>query len=135
MNNLIENHIECMMKDKEALSELLFELNAPEREAFEAFIDDYVETVKSKKNLIEKEDAAIVIVGCEVELEDVEDGESMSIKVISPSTEEDEDLLSHASYLSSLGKALLFKTVGDVVTVKVPVGNIQYKVKKITLCA
>lgn len=72
-----------------------------------------------------------VIIGSQVDIVDLSDNSSISVKLIHPvehSKHKDE-----ITYLSSLGRALILKEVGSEVVVNMPIGLRRFKVKSIKL--
>lgn len=73
-----------------------------------------------------------VLVGSEVAVIDLDGGEEQSFRINRPfrTDESGRDI----SYLSPLGSSLLLKKAGEKVTVKVPAGKMQYRIKSVWLC-
>jgi transcription elongation factor GreA len=72
----------------------------------------------------------IVRVGTKVKLYDVKWDEEIEYEII-PSAEFNSSSLDTISIDSPVGKALLGKTVDDLVEIEVPAGKIEYKVLEI----
>ena len=68
-------------------------------------------------------------VGCTISVLDMEYDEEMEFKIVGSS--EANSLKGKISNESPVGKALMGKTVGDVVTVETQAGAFQYKILKI----
>jgi transcription elongation factor GreA len=71
-----------------------------------------------------------VAFGARVTVENLESGESLTYQIVGP---DEADLKANRiSFLSPIAKALIGKTVGDVVTVEVPRGRIEMEVTDLT---
>ncbi len=72
-----------------------------------------------------------IIIGCTVVVHDADSGETVDYHIVNTNsfTLESNDV----TFTSPIGKALLFKHVGDTVEIKVPVGKITYIIHSITL--
>jgi transcription elongation factor GreA len=72
-----------------------------------------------------------IIIGCSVVVNDADTGETVDYHIVNTNsfTLESNDV----TFTSPIGKALLFKHVGDKVEFKVPVGKITYIIQSITL--
>jgi len=97
-------------------------LEARIRELEEEIKNSEVITTKHKKG-------TVVELGSEVEVENVEDKEKIFFTLVG-STEVD-PLNSKFSNESPIGMAVIGKTIGDLVTVEAPAGNIDYKIIKV----
>lgn len=73
----------------------------------------------------------LVLIGSEVNVLDLDSGESASFQIVNTSFFELDE--NHVTFVSPIGKALLFKKVGDKVSVKIPIGVINYEIKGISL--
>ncbi len=121
----IEAHLEAVKQDTEIVSEALFAGEALEKHAFETFMSTYMAGVKA----IGEEPA--VTIGSIVAVEDLQEGDEFDIQIVSPSDDADQGLVMAASYLSSVGRALLLKRIGETVSVKTPQGKVDYLIKNI----
>ncbi|HUC91182.1 MAG TPA: transcription elongation factor GreA [Paenibacillus sp.] len=70
-----------------------------------------------------------VTVGCIVILNDIEFAERLEYRIVGPAEANAAD--NKISYESPLGKELLGKKVGDVISVNAPMGILQYELLKI----
>ena len=77
-----------------------------------------------------KSDVSKVTVGCTVEVYDMEFKENMSLKIMG--SIESDPTIGHISNESPTGKALIGKSVDDVVEVVTPVGVQRYKILAIS---
>lgn len=69
-----------------------------------------------------------VLFGATVELAD-EEGENKKISIVG--VDEIDTLKGHISYQSPIGSQLLGKTIGDVVVIRTPRGNLEYEILSI----
>lgn len=101
-----------------------------EQRDIEARIDEIEKLLKNVEVVVEDEvDLDKINVGCKVSLYDNEFEEEVEYRIVG-STEAN-SLEGRISNESPLGKALIGKTVGDLVEVETQVGVVEYKVLKI----
>lgn len=134
--DLLRHHLEWVEQDKLEVSEKFFNRKVEEKVEYESFMDDYALRVKmmlsSRKHpKIDQEQLPCVIMTSTVSVEDLEDGELMDFKIVSPNASEDQDDVILASYLSPMGRAMLLKSIDEKVTIKTPTGIFEYKIKNI----
>jgi len=88
-----------------------------------------LEKMLTKARVVKSTDASVISVGTYVKLNDREFKEVVEYRIVSPA---EADVQSNKiSYESPLGKELIGKSVGDVVSVSAPMGVIQYEVLEI----
>jgi transcription elongation factor GreA len=107
-----------------------------QREEFEEFISRYINALDEVvKNVLFSDNAnndfSFVCLYSEVEIEDLDKGETYKYKIISP----DKGYVSNdcITFLSPMGKALLCKKVKDTVSVNTPSGVYRYRIKSVRL--
>ena len=101
-----------------------------EQRDIEARIEEIELILKNAEVVVEDEvDLDKISVGCKVRILDIEYDEELEYKIVG-STEAN-SLKGKISNESPLGRALLGATVGDVVKVEAPVGELSYKVLEI----
>lgn len=101
-----------------------------EQRDIEARIEDIEKILKNAEVVVEEEaDLNKISIGCSVKILDVEFDEELEYKIVG-STEAN-SLKGKISNESPVGKALLGKQVGDMVTVETQVGELQYKILSI----
>ena len=101
-----------------------------EQRDIEARIEEIEMILKNAEVVVEDEvDLDKISVGCKVRILDVEFDEELEYKIVG-STEAN-SLKGKISNESPLGHALLGATVGQIVTVEAPVGELSYKVLEI----
>ena len=101
-----------------------------EQRDIEARIEELEKILKNVEVVVEDEvDLDRINIGCKVILHDMEFDEDLEYKIVG-STEAN-SLKGKISNESPVGKALLGKKVGEIVTVETLAGNIQYKVLEI----
>lgn len=101
-----------------------------EQRDIEARIEEIEKILKNAEVVVEDEvDVNKINVGCTISVLDMEYDEEMEFKIVGSS--EANSLKGKISNESPVGKALMGKTVGDVVTVETQAGAFQYKILKI----
>ena len=101
-----------------------------EQRDIEARIDELEKLLKNAEVVVEEEiDVNKINIGCKVKLLDVEYDEEMEFYIVG-STEAN-SLQNKISNEAPVGRALIGKSVGDVVDVETQAGIIQYKVLEI----
>ena len=101
-----------------------------EQRDIEARIEELEKLLKNAEVVVEDEiDLDKIRIGCSVKVYDVEFDEEIEFKIVG-STEAN-SLQNKISNESPVGRALLGKSVGDLVDVETQAGNIQYKVLEI----
>ncbi|WP_282935834.1 transcription elongation factor GreA [Paenibacillus sp. RC67] len=88
-----------------------------------------IEKMLKRARVVDKIDTSSVNVGSVVVLLDVEFAEKIEYKIVGPS--EAEVLENKISYESPLGSALMGKSVGSIIVVNAPVGEIKYELLEI----
>ena len=88
-----------------------------------------LEKMLTKARIADKADSSAVSIGSFVKLHDIEFKEDLEYRVVGPA--EADVYQNKISYESPLGKELIGKTVGDVITVDAPMGLIKYEVLEI----
>ena len=92
--------------------------------------DDEKEKAQLPEVVDEEEvDLDKISVGCQVKILDIEFDEELEYKVVG-STEAN-SLTGRISNESPVGKAIMGASVGDIVTVETPAGDLQYKILEI----
>ncbi len=137
MSRLLESlikHLVHMEEQKDKVLATYFPQPSLEREEFKNLLDNYIKQVERHIRNISLQsfpESPLVIMGSEVELRDLDSGETHSFKLSSPF--EDSPGESDVSYLSPTGKALLLKNTGDMVRIDAPGGVFRYQIKSINL--
>ena len=100
-----------------------------EQRDIEARIEEIEKILKNAVVIDEKFEKGVISLGCHVLLEDITLGKEVTYHIVG-STEADttEGKISNES---PVGMAILGKTVGTVVQVKVPAGTLEYKIVEI----
>lgn len=107
-----------------------------ERDKFLDFITEYIRQMDKTLKYVsfsgeEKSKIPFVIIGSEVEIEDVEDNEIFKYQIVSPYQRDVSR--DNISFISPLGMALLLKKQGEALEVNTPGGVYRYRVKSIAL--
>jgi len=101
-----------------------------EQRDIEARIEEIEKILKNAEVVVEEDvDLGTINIGCQVRILDCEFDEELTYKIVG-STEAN-SLKEKISNESPVGRALLGKKVGELVTVETQVGTIQYKVLEI----
>lgn len=101
-----------------------------EQRDIEARIEELEKILKNAEVVVEDEvDLDKISIGCSIRLLDCEFDEELEYKIVG-STEAN-SLKGKISNESPVGKALLGKKAGDIITVETPAGEFQYKVLSI----
>ena len=114
-----------------------YEEGTEEREYFKSMVEQYSNHIRGfmdiKPNTLRDGQWPLILIGSVVEVQDLDYSEIERLKIVPPFYEERAGKLDCASCLSPVGHALLFKRIGDRVTVKTPLGNCNFMVKAIEL--
>lgn len=101
-----------------------------EQRDIEARIEELEKILKNAEVVDEEEvDLDKISVGCQVKILDIEFDEELEYKVVG-STEAN-SLTGRISNESPVGRAIMGASVGDIVTVETPAGDLQYKILEI----
>ncbi len=101
-----------------------------EQRDIEARIEEIEKILKNAEVVVEEEaDLGKVSIGCSVKILDMEFDEELEYKIVG--SMEANSLKGKISNESPVGKALMGKAAGDVVTVETQVGELQYKILSI----
>ena len=101
-----------------------------EQRDIEARIEELEKILKNAEVVDEEEiDLDKINVGCKVKILDIEYNEELEYKVVG-STEAN-SLTGKISNESPVGRAIIGASVGDIVTVETPAGELQYKILEI----
>ena len=101
-----------------------------EQRDIETQIAELEEILKNAEVVDEEEvDLDKISVGCQVKILDIEFDEELEYKVVG-STEAN-SLTGRISNESPVGRAIMGASVGDIVTVETPAGDLQYKILEI----
>ncbi|MFD2613124.1 transcription elongation factor GreA [Paenibacillus gansuensis] len=84
-----------------------------------------IERILKRAQVVEHSDTSKVNIGSVVTLNDIEFSEKIEYRIVGPAEADASE--NKISYESPLGVALMGKTVGDIVTVNAPVGQIQFE--------
>ena len=105
-------------------------LRRSKKQEIEARIEELEKILKNAEVVDEEEvDLDKISVGCQVKILDIEFDEELEYKVVG-STEAN-SLTGRISNESPVGRAIMGASVGDIVTVETPAGDLQYKILEI----
>lgn len=133
-----ENLLEQLVNLEESYEEMLDGYcsgQTTEREYYRELIQVYIRQLeKMLKYIAFKQEAhdefPFVVIGSQVEIEDMEDGEICTYNVVNPQCTDISD--GQVSFLSPVGTALLLKKIGETVAVQAPGGVYRYRIRAIT---
>ena len=122
-------------ENKEKIIDDCFPDDSEERDEFEVFFHNYL---RELERIIEKagpgaeveEGFPLVVIGSEVEVEDLPGGDIFKFRIVTPYN--CEAGIEDVSCLSPTGKALVLKKPGEEVSVKAPAGDFRYRIRKIS---
>ncbi len=101
-----------------------------EQAGIEARIDEIERILKNAEVVVEEDvDASTINIGCSVVIKDLEDGELLEYKLVG-STEAN-SLKGKISNESPVGKALIGRSVGEIIDVETQMGILQYEIVEI----
>lgn len=131
-------HLVSIEEQKERILKDYYSALTTERRSFELFIEDYIKKVEKhisncQVSATVKEFCPRCIIGSYVEIEDVEYKETEKYHIISPFENNLRDVTQTASYLSPMGRALLFKKPNEEFVVETPAGKFRFRIKSIDM--
>ncbi|KAF1083906.1 Transcription elongation factor GreB [Sporotomaculum syntrophicum] len=133
-----ENLIAGLVQVEEVKEDLLkdfFPDEIKERNKMMQTIENYISCVSQLAQNIKISETAdnklpMVLIGSEVDLEDLDYNETTKLRIMLPGEDMDID---DASCLSPIGTSLLLKKVGEEIAVQTPGGVCRYRVNAISL--
>lgn len=133
--NLIA-HLVDMEERRLQLINLYFQDYNKQRDEFEQLMDNYISQLDNAvKNTKCSENSdnyfPFVCLNSEIEIEDIEESETYSYRIIVPESIHSGD--NCITMLSPMGRALLCKNEGEVVSVNTPSGVYRYRIKSIRI--
>ena len=137
MHRILTEHVTQIEREKEPVIRGFFAESAENGMDSEAFfrdytaqIEKYLKNVKVKKEGLDN--CPFTIIGSKVELKDDNDPETFSYRIVLPFAGNSGASLDSASCFSPMGKALLLKPVGSMLTVNTPSGQMSYEIISIS---
>lgn len=129
-------HLEHIRNTKNDIIDQYFPEPSDSRDELKQLISDYIKRIDTLiKNVNGIENTLnglnFVTIGSTATVEDLDEHQIYEFHIISPL--ENRTKSNDVSYISPVGKALLLKQIGDIVTVKAPAGVFRYKIKSIDL--
>ncbi|NLW23733.1 MAG: transcription elongation factor GreAB [Clostridia bacterium] len=130
------SHLVKFEENKDAIIDEYFPYHTDERREFSQLIINYLQKIDSLVEKVEvskelNQEIPLVIIGCQVTIRDLETKEEFQYTIGGPYVQSDS--FDYISYLSPVGRELLLKSVGDVVTVNTPGGQYSYEILQIKL--
>jgi len=129
-------HLVNIEEKKRNIIDYYFPHFSKEREEFEKYFEEYIRQIdqlirKSVKGQTACDNLPFVTIGSEIKVEELTEHKIYMFRLVSPF---DENIgMDDVSFLSPVGKSLLLKRIDDEVTVNVPDGIFNYKIKSIKL--
>lgn len=129
-------HLVDMEERRVQLINLYFQDFNKQRDEFEQLLDSYISHLDKTVRNIERSETSdnyfpFVCLNSEIEVEDIEEAETYRYRIIVPeSTHSGEDCI---TILSPMGRALLCKKEGEIVSVNAPSGVYRYRIKSIRI--
>ena len=104
-------------------------------DTFKNMIDQYglLKGFENNSNVSIDQHWPLILIGSIAEVHDLDYNETERLKIVPPFYDKGGERFDCASCLSPVGHALLFKRVGDRITVNTPLGNCRFMVKSIEL--
>lgn len=138
LSEVLAENIQRINNAKETLYKEYFSDNVEESIEFEFLVKEYIEKIKkhikkSSKETVEKDKFPFVILWSIVEAQDTDDNEMHKFFICPPYLRNNDVDLDCVSMMSPLGRALLLKNTGQEITVNVPQGTLNYKIKRIII--
>ncbi len=129
-------HLVDMEERRVQLINLYFQEYDKQRDEFEHLMDSYISRMDDTvKNMECSENSdnyfPFVCLNSEIEIEDIEESETYSYRIIIPETIHGGD--NCITMLSPMGRALLCKNEGEIVSVDTPSGVYRYRIKSIRI--
>lgn len=132
---MLSIHLSDIENEKVQVIEDYFCGETDEKREFELYINDYLSEIRQRIDILESNPKEqiypFVIIGSTIEIEDMEDGEIIKLKIVSPFFKSIDSTTDCASYLSPVGKGLLLKNVNEIASIETPTGQFEYKIKLI----
>lgn len=119
----------------EEFSEEFMKLSAgsAEKVVVQSLVDRYrsqVSQLLAANDVQDRMDATIVLIGCKVVIRYESDGQEDAYTIVLPNHSNIDE--GHVSFLSPLGRNLLLRQAGDVVSVDSPAGVYQVRIMEVT---
>lgn len=129
-------HLVEFEERKNNLPEEVLPRQIKERQEFEILLEKYFHQAGELAKEVKKVSATdnelpFVIIGCEVEIQNLSNNMTYQYRLIAPY--ESRVKSGDISYLSPVGKSLLLKRIGEVIEVQAPAGVFLYEVRSIRL--
>jgi len=138
LSEVLTENIHRINKEKETLFKEYFSENVEDSIEFEYLVREYIETIKKhiktgSKETVEKDNFPFVLLWSIVEARDIDSMELHKFFIIPPYSRNNDTDIDCVSMMSPLGRALLLKKAEQSITVEVPQGTLNYKIKRIII--
>ncbi|HBX22579.1 MAG TPA: transcription elongation factor GreAB [Desulfotomaculum sp.] len=134
--NIIKNLVKLEEEQDILIDQFFSKSSHVERTEMACLLEEYIKQINQLLCVVDKRNTAdkklpFIIIGCEIEVEDMCNQIFKHFKLVSPL--EESIKFGDVSIFSPLGKALLLKKVGDIVDLNISFSNIKYKILSINL--
>jgi len=129
-------HLVSIEEEKSRIIDYYFPHSSIKREEFKRHFEEYIKKVDQLIKMSDKKQTAcdklpFVIIGSEVEVEELTEHKMYWFRLVNPFNEKIG--IDDVSVLSPVGNSLILKRIGDEVAVNVPGGVFRYKIRSIKL--
>lgn len=138
MFKILSAHVAYIKKETEEIIKRFYGNNAGAGMDIETFfreytttIDNYLKNVKISKDGMDS--CPLVLIRSTVEVKDNVDMNIDSYHIVLPYTKKENRDMNHASCLSPMGRALLLKPVGSIVSIQTPTDILSCEIMNIVL--
>lgn len=138
LSEVLAENMQRINEAKETLFKEYFSENVEDSFEFEFLVREYIETIKKhmkkgSKETVEKDNFPFAILWSIVEARDIDNMETHRFYICPPYLRNNDTGLDCVSMTSPLGRALLLKKADQVITVNVPQGTFNYRIKRIII--
>ncbi|HZJ57771.1 MAG TPA: GreA/GreB family elongation factor [Clostridia bacterium] len=137
ISDFLTKHLKTIRSTRNHILKEFYEEHTGERDAFKGMMDQYLDFLKgfidANPEVSVKQRWPLILIGSVAEVQDLDYSEIERLKIVPPFYGDGGGGLDCASCLSPVGYALLFKGVGDRVTVDTPLGNCRFMIKSVEL--
>jgi len=138
LSDVLAENIHRINREKETLFKEYFYENVEDSIEFEYLVREYIESIKNhmKKRsgeTVEKDNFPFVLLWSIVEAQDTDNMEIHTFFICPPYSKSNDIEFDCVSMMSPLGRAFLLKKADQTITVKVPQGTHNYKIKRIII--
>ncbi|HHP51156.1 MAG TPA: GreA/GreB family elongation factor [Moorella mulderi] len=127
MEKFLIRHLSAIEAEKNELIEKYYNDPSPEKKEVIELLEGYIHSIeKLLHGGVAGSACPFVMVGSQVEVQDLDSGEVLDLRLVNPF--QGEPSKGEIYYISPMGRALLLKKLGEEVEVKAPGGIFRYKI-------